>query len=91
MNNNFIYPSFVSFSACRYEKGTWSECITGQMSRTDKLKSSSDPTCQSTRVVNKNCNPGKSKDKSNKDRKNKDKGKRNKVKELNIHLNMLGV
>lgn len=62
--------------ACRYEKGTWSECITGQMSRTDKLKSSSDPTCQSTRVVNKNCNPGKSKDKSNKDRKNKDKGAR---------------
>lgn len=65
--------SFIG-SACRYEKGTWSECASGQMSRTDKLKSSAEQTCQSTRVVNKNCNSGKSKGEK-KDRKNKDKGK----------------
>lgn len=52
--------------ACRYDKGAWTECAGGQMSRTDSLKSSSDATCQSTRVVNKNCNQGKSKDKQNK-------------------------
>ncbi|EDS28528.1 conserved hypothetical protein [Culex quinquefasciatus] len=53
--------------ACRYDKGAWSECApNGQMSRTDSLKSSSDATCQTSRVVNKNCNQGKSKDKQNK-------------------------
>lgn len=36
------------------------------MSRTDNLKQTSDATCQTTRVVNKNCNQGKSKDKQNK-------------------------
>lgn len=64
--------------ACRYDKGAWSECApTGQMSRTDSLKSSSDATCQTTRVVNKNCNQGKSKDKQNKSPKaeKKEKGK----------------
>ncbi|GAB0090267.1 Pleiotrophin/Midkine, C-terminal domain [Sergentomyia squamirostris] len=45
--------------ACRYEKGAWSECIGGKMSRSDKLKATSDAACESTRVVNKNCNPGK--------------------------------
>lgn len=49
------------FSACRYDKGTWSECVTGQMQRSDKLKSTSDPACQATREVNKNCNAGKTK------------------------------
>uniref|UniRef100_A0A1L8DP00 Putative conserved secreted protein n=1 Tax=Nyssomyia neivai TaxID=330878 RepID=A0A1L8DP00_9DIPT len=45
--------------ACRYEKGAWSECIGGKMSRSDKLKATSDAACESTRLVNKNCNPGK--------------------------------
>jgi len=63
--------------ACRYEKGTWSECTAGQTSRTDKLKSTSDPTCQATREVNKNCNPSKGKGEK-KERKNgkQDKGQR---------------
>lgn len=62
-------------TACRYEKGSWSECATGQMTRADKLKASSDPSCEATRVIKKNCKPGKSKDKSAKEqRKNKDKG-----------------
>lgn len=53
--------------ACRYDKGAWSDCDNnGQMSRTDSLKQTSDATCQTTRVVNKNCNQGKSKDKQNK-------------------------
>ena len=60
--------------ACRYEKGTWSECATGQMSRADKLKTTSDPSCEATRVIKKNCKSGKSKDKATKERKNKDKG-----------------
>ena len=47
------------------------------MTRTDKVKPTNDPTCLATRVVNKNCNPGKSKDKGNKERKNKDKGIQN--------------
>ncbi|XP_037045445.1 uncharacterized protein LOC119080931 isoform X2 [Bradysia coprophila] len=63
--------------ACRYEKGTWSECANGQTSRSDKLKSTSDPTCQATREVNKNCNPAKGKGEK-KERKNgkTDKGQR---------------
>lgn len=63
--------------ACRYEKGAWSECTNGQTSRSDKLKSTSDPTCQATREVNKNCNPAKGKGEK-KERKNgkTDKGQR---------------
>lgn len=47
------------------------------MSRSDKLKSTSDPSCQATREVNKNCNQGKSKgDKKDRPAKNgkQDKG-----------------
>lgn len=45
------------------------------MTRADKLKATSDPSCEATRVIKKNCKPGKSKDKSAKEqRKNKDKG-----------------
>lgn len=63
----FFFLFLLPHTACRYDKGAWSECApNGQMSRTDSLKSSSDATCQSTRVVNKNCNQGKSKDKQNK-------------------------
>jgi pleiotrophin len=73
---------FLNLLACRYEKGTWSECTgagTGQMQRTDKLKTTTDASCQATRTVNKNCNNGKSKDKKTKEERktkngNKDKG-----------------
>lgn len=51
--------------ACRYEKGAWSECTTGQMTRSDKLKTTTDTTCQTTRVVTKNCNQGKNKGEKN--------------------------
>lgn len=50
------------------------------MSRTDKLKNTSDTTCQITRIVNKNCNQGKqNKDKQHKEARqpkngNKEKG-----------------
>lgn len=46
------------------------------MSRTDKLKMTSDTTCQTTRVVNKNCNKTKQ-EKNIKDRSQKDKNKKN--------------
>ncbi|KAH8408347.1 hypothetical protein KR215_003449 [Drosophila sulfurigaster] len=65
----------------RNERGTKSDgkfcvCVTGQMTRSDKLKATSDPSCEATRVIKKNCKPGKSKDKSAKEqRKNKDKGR----------------
>lgn len=72
INLNFIC---FFFTACRYEKGSWSDCVTGQMTRADKLKPTSDPSCEATRIIKKNCKPGKSKDKSAKEqRKNKDKG-----------------
>ncbi|XP_055843512.1 uncharacterized protein DDB_G0271670-like isoform X2 [Episyrphus balteatus] len=64
--------------ACRYEKGAWTECTSGQMTRQDKLKTTSDATCEPVRAINKKCNPsgGKPKDKGNKERKNKDKSSR---------------
>lgn len=65
LDQNSFFPS----PACRYEKGAWSECTNGQTSRTDKLKTTSDPSCQATREVNKNCNPSKGKGEK-KERKN---------------------
>lgn len=63
--------------ACRYEKGVWTECASGQMTRQDKLKTTSDATCEAVRAINKKCNPGGGKkDKGNKERKNKDKSSR---------------
>ncbi|XP_059614050.1 uncharacterized protein LOC132260127 isoform X2 [Phlebotomus argentipes] len=63
--------------ACRYEKGAWSECIAGKMSRTDKLKATSDAACESTRVVNKNCNPGKNSKGGEKNGANKEQRQKN--------------
>lgn len=70
------FPPRSPIPACRYEKGAWTECTSGQMSRSDRLKTASDPTCQQTRDVTKNCNQGKSKaDKKERPAKNKqDKG-----------------
>ncbi|KAL4717541.1 hypothetical protein ACJJTC_000690 [Scirpophaga incertulas] len=45
---------------CRYEKSAWSECnASGEMSRTDVLKSNSDPSCDQSRRVTKKCNKNK--------------------------------
>ncbi|XP_065720744.1 uncharacterized protein miple2 isoform X3 [Drosophila suzukii] len=44
---------------CRYDKGTWSQCIAGQMTREDKLEAEaiggSDQNCNPVRTVNKKC------------------------------------
>lgn len=62
------------FTACRYDKGTWSECgQSGEMSRTDKLKVTSDSSCQATRTINKKCNKSKQDKKERKEKKQKGK------------------
>lgn len=64
--------------ACRYEKGHWSECIGGKMTREDKLKPAEDgspQSCNPVRSVDHKCNPG-GVQRSNKERKHKDKGKK---------------
>lgn len=44
--------------ACRYEKGTWGECnAQSQMTRNDKLKTNSDPSCEQNRQITKKCKP----------------------------------
>ncbi|XP_055701606.1 uncharacterized protein LOC129800896 isoform X2 [Phlebotomus papatasi] len=63
--------------ACRYEKGAWSECIGGKMSRSDKLKATSDAACESTRVVNKNCNPAKNSKSTGSEKNTKDQRQKN--------------
>lgn len=64
---------FPSLTACRYEKGAWSECTNGQMTRQDKLKSATttnptvatdttdanaDSSCEPMRKITKRCNIG---------------------------------
>lgn len=45
-----------SFLACRYEKGNWSECnAQSEMTRNDKLKANSDPSCEQNRQITKKC------------------------------------
>lgn len=70
----------LHFLACRYEKGSWSECVSGKMNRIDKLRTNNSevvnagaaaPVCEPTRNVQKNCNAGKKAE-----RKQKDKGGR---------------
>lgn len=68
-----------TFSACRYDKGNWSECQpNGEMTRVDKLKSTSDSaTCQPTRTMNKKCNKSKQeKQMKNRNSKEKKQGER---------------
>lgn len=44
------------FAACRYEKGTWSECnAQSEMTRNDKLKANSDASCEQNRQITKKC------------------------------------
>ncbi|XP_036337170.1 uncharacterized protein LOC118747276 [Rhagoletis pomonella] len=75
---------------CRYEKGAWSECVNGQMTRQDILKSTAaanpaggtdtaaESSCEPMRNINKKCNAGGAKmvSKANKERKHKEKGQR---------------
>ncbi|XP_030385122.1 homeobox protein 13 isoform X2 [Scaptodrosophila lebanonensis] len=77
-----------SENACRYEKGAWSECKAGQMTREDKLKVSdatnnnNEQSCEPIRITNRKCNPGSAGNKQggnggrSKDRKHKEKGSR---------------
>lgn len=49
---------FLIVLACRYEKGTWGECnAQSQMTRNDKLKANSDPSCEQNRQITKKCKP----------------------------------
>lgn len=42
--------------ACRYEKGTWSQCSPqNEMVRTDTIKDKSDSSCEQTRQIKKKC------------------------------------
>jgi len=63
-----------SDKGCRYDKGAFGECQpTGEMTRTDKLKPTSDSaSCPSTRTINKKCNKSKQ-EKQPKDRNSKEK------------------
>lgn len=75
-NFSFIVTQYflISIAACRYDKGTWSECDkSGDMTRTDKLKASSDGSCQQTRTINKKCNKSKQDKKERKEKKQKGK------------------
>ena len=44
-------------AACRYEKGTWSNCLNQLTTRIDNLKPNSDPTCEKTRRLTRRCKP----------------------------------
>jgi pleiotrophin len=72
-----------SDKGCRYEKGTFSECQpNGEITRTDKLKSTSDSAnCQLTRVITKKCNKGKQ------DKQPKGNSKDKKPKGLTVKIN----
>ncbi|XP_075229166.1 uncharacterized protein LOC142328908 [Lycorma delicatula] len=42
--------------ACRYEKGTWSACSPqNKMVRTDTLRDKSDPSCEQSRQITRDC------------------------------------
>lgn len=46
----------IFFTACRYEKGTWSECNSqSKVVRVDTLKANSDASCEQSRQITKNC------------------------------------
>ncbi|XP_020710346.1 pleiotrophin-like isoform X4 [Athalia rosae] len=61
---------------CRYEKGSWSECVNQLMNRIDNLKPESDRACEKTRRRSKRCKPEPNSKKTAKsDRSNKKSGK----------------
>ncbi|KPU77747.1 uncharacterized protein Dana_GF25045, isoform B [Drosophila ananassae] len=80
-----------SENGCRYDKGTWSPCNNGQMTREDKLQTevsggqASDQNCDAVRKVNKKCKPAgnsaerkhnNGSNRNQKERKQKEKGSR---------------
>ena len=77
--------------SCRYEKGAWSECKDGEMTRIDKLKTSSasgssaspavNSSCEPARTVNRKCNPERNSRKSNKGQQNNNNGGKSNKKE----------
>ncbi|XP_063984340.1 uncharacterized protein LOC135166198 isoform X2 [Diachasmimorpha longicaudata] len=44
-------------TACRYEKGTFSNCVNQLVTRVDTLKPNSDSSCEPTRRITKRCKP----------------------------------
>lgn len=61
---------------CRYEKGTWGECVDQLMNRIDNLKPDSDRACDKTRRRSKRCKSETNTKKAAKsDRSNKKSGK----------------
>lgn len=51
-----LYRIVLIVSACRYEKGQWSDCNgQSQMTRNDKLKPNSDAACEQNRQITKKC------------------------------------
>lgn len=58
--------------ACRYDKGEWSKCVNGSMSRKDNVRAGSDASCKATRDITKNCNKDKKQKKQDKSKHNRD-------------------
>lgn len=62
-NNKIEYKQIliincIFIAACRYEKGAWGDCnAQSQMTRNDKLKPNSDPSCEQNRQTTKKCKP----------------------------------
>lgn len=55
----FFLLCFCVQIACRYDKGEWSKCVSGSMSRKDNVRTGSDASCKATREITKNCNKDK--------------------------------
>lgn len=72
MHSFFFSPSRSSTDtvnahiACRYDKGEWSKCVNGSMSRKDNVRAGSDASCKPTREITKNCNKDKKQKKQDK-------------------------
>lgn len=58
--------TFFIFAACRYDKGEWSKCVNGSMSRKDDVRAGSDASCKPTRDITKPCNKDKKQKKNDK-------------------------
>lgn len=52
--------------ACRYDKGEWSKCVNGSISRKDNVRTGSDASCKQTRDITKSCNKDKKQKKQDK-------------------------
>lgn len=61
-----FHDNFPIEIACRYDKGEWSKCVNGSMSRKDNVRAGSDATCKPNREINKNCTKDKKQKKQDK-------------------------